>query len=117
MIEDGYGHAYTRFPFSKMEEFRAAERDARKTSRGLWGEAHGRPTPEAKRGGEAGRYPPAEQPGVGPGFEGSSGSCIPASQCCKICRKGQACGNSCVSRSYTCRKGRGCACDSAEVCR
>ena len=26
IIEGGYGHAYTRFPFSKMEEFRAAER-------------------------------------------------------------------------------------------
>ncbi len=31
--------------------------------------------------------------------------------CCKVCRKGKACGNSCISRSYTCRKGRGCACD------
>jgi len=31
--------------------------------------------------------------------------------CCKICRKGQACGNSCISRRYTCRKPRGCACN------
>ena len=31
--------------------------------------------------------------------------------CCKICRKGQACGNSCISRRYTCRKSRGCACN------
>lgn len=31
--------------------------------------------------------------------------------CCKICRKGKACGNSCISRSYTCRKGPGCACN------
>lgn len=31
--------------------------------------------------------------------------------CCKVCRKGKACGNSCISRSYTCRKGPGCACD------
>jgi hypothetical protein len=31
--------------------------------------------------------------------------------CCKTCRKGKACGDSCISRSYTCRKGVGCACD------
>ena len=43
--------------------------------------------------------------------------CTPRSQCCKVCSKGQACGNSCISASYTCRKGRGCACNAAEVCR
>lgn len=31
--------------------------------------------------------------------------------CCKICRKGKACGNSCISRSYTCHQPPGCACD------
>ena len=31
--------------------------------------------------------------------------------CCKICRRGKACGNSCISRSYTCRKPPGCACN------
>jgi hypothetical protein len=31
--------------------------------------------------------------------------------CCKVCSKGKACGDSCISRSYTCRKGTGCACD------
>lgn len=31
--------------------------------------------------------------------------------CCKICHKGKACGDSCISRSYTCHKGPGCACD------
>ncbi len=36
IIEGGYGNAYTRFPFSKMEEFRAAEREAREAGRGLW---------------------------------------------------------------------------------
>lgn len=34
-----------------------------------------------------------------------------AQGCCKICRKGKACGNSCISRSKTCHKGKGCACD------
>ena len=31
--------------------------------------------------------------------------------CCKICSKGKACGDSCISRSYTCHKGPWCACD------
>lgn len=33
-----------------------------------------------------------------------------AASCCKICRKGKPCGNSCISRRYTCRRGPGCAC-------
>ena len=36
---------------------------------------------------------------------------LQAAQCCKICRKGKACGNSCIKRSYTCTKPPGCACD------
>jgi endonuclease YncB( thermonuclease family) len=35
----------------------------------------------------------------------------PAKACCKVCRKGQACGNSCISRRYTCRMPPGCACN------
>lgn len=34
-----------------------------------------------------------------------------ASACCKICTKGKACGNSCIQKSKTCHKGKGCACD------
>jgi hypothetical protein len=44
------------------------------------------------------------------------GACIPAAQCCKVCDAGQACGNSCISRSKTCHKGQGCACDASNVC-
>ncbi len=36
---------------------------------------------------------------------------LQAAQCCKICRKGKACGNSCIKRSYTCTKPPGCSCD------
>ena len=32
--------------------------------------------------------------------------------CCKICSKGKACGDSCISRDKECHKGKGCACDS-----
>jgi SH3-like domain-containing protein len=35
----------------------------------------------------------------------------PARTCCKICSKGKACGDSCISRDKTCHKGVGCACD------
>ena len=32
-------------------------------------------------------------------------------ECCKICRKSKACGDSCISREKACWKGPGCACD------
>ena len=31
--------------------------------------------------------------------------------CCKICKKGKACGDTCISKSYTCRQPSGCACN------
>ena len=34
-----------------------------------------------------------------------------AAACCKHCSSGKACGNSCIARNKTCRKGPGCACD------
>ena len=34
----GYAHAYTRFPFKHLEEFRRLEREAREEGRGLWKE-------------------------------------------------------------------------------
>jgi micrococcal nuclease len=39
IIKRGYGHAYTKYPFDpiRMDEFRAAEREAREQKRGLWG--------------------------------------------------------------------------------
>jgi micrococcal nuclease len=37
IIRQGYGHAYTRFPFRYQEEFLALERQARAEGRGLWG--------------------------------------------------------------------------------
>ena len=33
-------------------------------------------------------------------------------QCCKVCRKGKACGDSCIAASRNCRRGAGCACDA-----
>lgn len=46
-------------------------------------------------------------PDVAPPSSGSSGV-----GCCKYCgSNSQACGNSCISLSYTCHQGPGCACD------
>ena len=36
IIKQGYGFAYTRFPFKYIEEFRRYEREARENRRGLW---------------------------------------------------------------------------------
>lgn len=32
--------------------------------------------------------------------------------CCKTCHKGKACGDSCIARSKSCDKPKGCACDA-----
>lgn len=34
-----------------------------------------------------------------------------AQACCKICKAGKACGNSCISRDKKCHQPPGCACD------
>lgn len=36
IIKQGYGHAYTKYPFIYMEKFREYEREARLRKRGLW---------------------------------------------------------------------------------
>ncbi|SDE05470.1 hypothetical protein [Rhodospira trueperi] len=34
-----------------------------------------------------------------------------ARNCCRICRRGKACGDSCINRAYTCHRPPGCACN------
>jgi hypothetical protein len=36
---------------------------------------------------------------------------VHSQQCCKICRKGKACGDTCISVDKECHVGPGCACD------
>jgi hypothetical protein len=60
-------------------------------------------------------HPPTPD-GAADGAPADAPSCIPADQCCKVCDKGKACGNSCISRKYQCHKGRGCACDAEAIC-
>ena len=37
IVKQGYGHAYTRFPFKYLDEFRRYEKEAREKGLGLWG--------------------------------------------------------------------------------
>jgi micrococcal nuclease len=39
IVRQGYGSAYVKYPFTRMEEFRAAQREARENGRGLWGDS------------------------------------------------------------------------------
>ncbi|MEE9610598.1 MAG: thermonuclease family protein [Desulfatiglandales bacterium] len=39
IVKQGYGHAYTRFPFKYLEEFRQLEQEAREKKKGLWGKS------------------------------------------------------------------------------
>ena len=39
----------------------------------------------------------------------------PTRNCCRICRRGKACGNSCIARNLTCRQPPGCACNGGET--
>ena len=38
IIKQGFGFAYTKYPFKYLEEFRKFERDAREAKKGLWKE-------------------------------------------------------------------------------
>jgi len=46
----------------------------------------------------------------GTALDGGSADQI-ARACCKICRRGKACGDSCINRAYTCHRPPGCACN------
>lgn len=63
--------------------------------------------------------PSAAEPDAGARGDGieTPSTCIPAERCCQVCGDGRACGNSCIQARKTCHKGRGCACNAAEVCR
>jgi hypothetical protein len=43
-------------------------------------------------------------------------ACTPPIKCCRVCTSGKACGNTCIADSKSCKKGKGCACDAADVC-
>jgi micrococcal nuclease len=48
IIARGFGHAYTRYPFTFLDDFRAAERGARQRQLGLWGDEPKAPEPASE---------------------------------------------------------------------
>lgn len=64
---------------------------------------------------DAGEVPPLPQKvskgGRAPSNEHPTESSSPANHCCRVCRKGKACGNGCIPRYNSCSKEPGCACD------
>lgn len=65
IISQGYGYVYTRFPFTRMEEFRRLEQEARKARRGLWkatdSPADPAPVPDAQTRPDAPKAPEPQQ--------------------------------------------------------
>lgn len=39
------------------------------------------------------------------------GTAYASEACCKVCKKGKACGDSCIAADKKCTKGKGCACN------
>lgn len=89
------------------------EREARQSRLGLWRSASSILASQPPTTG-AGRACFAVEPDLP--AKPIAQNCIPRRQCTRVCTMGQACGNSCISASYTCHKGRGGACNSWEVC-
>lgn len=108
------GLAWWNSQTSRDEELRSLELQARAQKRGLWSDIE--PTSPwdwryqaASRTLEEAERIPA--PRTIPSYSPSSPSQRSRAGCCKICTKGIACGDTCISASKTCRVGPGCACN------
>lgn len=53
----------------------------------------------------------AGAPVCGPILSGSSSSLAAQRRCCKVCKQGKACGDTCIAKSKKCSKTTGCACN------
>ena len=111
LIRAGFAWHYKQY--SSDQVLAEAEISARKARRGLWTDANPTPPWQFRRGSTTSTEEPKKIPAFLPP---KTANCRQRSECCRICSKGKACGNSCISASYTCRKGRGCACNSWELC-
>jgi len=75
------------------------EAEAKAARRGLWQDPHAVPPWEY-------RHPR----GARAAAVAVSPRSAPAPQCCKTCRSGQACGDTCIPQGQTCTRPPGCAC-------
>jgi endonuclease YncB( thermonuclease family) len=81
LVSDGVAHAYRYRPDTRFaDQFKALEREAQQAGRGCL-----HPNPDTN--------------------SGASGTA-----CCKVCRNGKVCGNSCIPWSQSCHREPGCAC-------
>ena len=87
MVRNGWALAYRKYSTDYVD----AEASAKKDGMGLWGGQFVAPWKWRR-----GKHQTSEIQKF----------------CCKICRKGKACGNSCIRSTYTCRKQQGCACNA-----
>lgn len=135
MVRAGWALAFVRF----SDDYVAVERQAAAAKRGMWAgtfvtpsewragyrscslpeltpgpTATARPTPTLRPTPSPSPSPrptmrptprPTPRPTVRPTPRPTSRSC------CRVCRTGKACGDSCISRSNTCRQPPGCACN------
>ena len=103
MVREGWALAYRRYATDYVDE----EDEARSNRRGLWRGNFVKPW-DWRRGKRLPAAAVTPKPSSGtPKMSSPMGA-----SCCKICRKGKACGNSCISsRSKTCHRPQGCACD------
>src|SRR5262245_1443128 len=58
-----------------------------------------------------GQAPDVARGGTLPAAQQQAGGSPRAHSCCKVCTKGKACGDTCISRARVCHAGSGCACD------
>ena len=99
LVAEGMALAYRRY----STDYVGAEEAARAAGTGLWAGLFIPPW-EWRRG--------KRLPAIASGRSTTPAAEPKARVCCNMCRKGKACGDSCIRRSYTCRKSPGCACDA-----
>lgn len=100
MVRLGWSEFWTKYGEGRFAaEFRTAEEQARFKRSGIWANPDLEVNPEESQL-----------------HRGSLSGCRPRSGCCRLCKEGKACGDSCLSRNRECRNRAGCACDAEEVC-
>jgi endonuclease YncB( thermonuclease family) len=102
MVRLGWSRFWTKYGAGRYaDDFRRAEREAREAKRGMW--AHSS-DPVAPASSSTTRGLVAD-------------ACRPRAECCRVCTRGSACGDACISASAECeRDAAGCACDAEQLC-
>ena len=102
MVREGWALSYRQYSRDYVDE----ERIAQAQRRGIWRGKFVKPW-DWRRGERLAPKLTIERPLI-PELKKTPTT---AGACCKICRKGKACGNSCISHSKNCTRPVGCACN------